>query len=118
LLAFFISLNYLGLQTQMAWEKGQSGNPSGPGKGIRRKFAESFLQAVQDDWKEHGAAAIAKVREDDPSTYLRVCAAILPKEIEVEVGEGLAALLSGISDRESAGAVGPLEEPGTDAVCH
>lgn len=103
----------------MPWEKGKSGNPSGRPKGSRAKLAESFINDIQEDWKDNGKAVLAKVRTEDPSTYLRVVAAVLPKEIEVEVGEGLAALLSAIgTEPESAGAVSPLEDTGTSSVCH
>jgi hypothetical protein len=103
----------------MAWEKGKSGNPAGRPKGSRAKLADSFINDIQEDWKQFGKEALAKVRTEDPSTYLRVVASVLPKEIEVEVGEGLAALLSGIgTEPESAGAVNPLEETGTSSVRH
>ena len=102
----------------MAWEKGQSGNPAGGKIGARRKLAESFLQTLQEDWKEHGAKTVVEMREKDPVAYVKCVAALLPQQVEHEVGEGLAALLSGISDRESAGAVSPVEDTGTGAVCH
>jgi hypothetical protein len=49
---------------------------------------------------------------------LKVVAALLPQQMELDVGVGLAALLSGLSDTESTGAVSPVEETGTGAVCH
>ena len=103
----------------MAWEKGQSGNLQGRPKGSRHKLAESFINDVQEDWKVNGKEALAKVRADDPATYLRVVASILPKEIEVEVGQGLAALLGTLGTKpESSGDAIPVEETGTGAVCH
>lgn len=100
--------------------KFQPGHPGGPGrpKGSRNKLETRVLDAFLADFEQGGPAAIKRVREEDPSTYLRVAAALLPKETTVEIGEGLAALLSGISDRESAGEVSPVEETGTGAVCH
>lgn len=103
----------------MTWKKGESGNLEGRPKGSRHKLAESFINDVQEDWKQHGKGVLGKVREEDSSTYLRVVASILPKEIEMEIGQGLAALLSASgTDTDSAGTVGPLEETGTGAVCH
>lgn len=67
------------------WEQGRSGNPRGRPKGSRNKLAESFLSALSADFDAHGAAVIERVRTEDPSTYLRVTANILPKELNVAV---------------------------------
>lgn len=74
----------------------QAGNPGGPGrpKGARSRLGESFISAVLTDFEAHGIAAIEKVRETDPSTYMRVIASILPKEVTGENGEPL---LTGIT---------------------
>ncbi len=67
------------------------GNPGGPGrpKGARSKLAEVFLTAVLKDFETNGVKAIEKVRQNDPSTYVRVIASILPKEVTGEDGEAL-----------------------------
>ena len=31
-------------------------------------------------WKENGADALRRVAENDPSTFVRVCASLMPKE--------------------------------------
>jgi hypothetical protein len=31
-------------------------------------------------WKENGAEALRSVAENDPSTFVRVCASLMPKE--------------------------------------
>ena len=64
------------------------GGPGGPGrpKGSRNKLAESFLKALYDDFQEHGIAAIHAARAQDPSSYIRVIAGLLPKEISGEEG--------------------------------
>lgn len=67
----------------MAFKPGQSGNPKGRPKGSRNKFAEKFLADFMTDWESGGVGCIEKVRTEDPSTYLRVAASILPKETEV-----------------------------------
>jgi hypothetical protein len=101
----------------MAWKKGESGTPGGRSKA-RQELGDAFIRVLRSDWEEHGASTVIEMRLKDPVAYVKVVAAMLPEQVEHEVGEGLAALLSGISDRESAGAVGPLEETGAGAVCH
>jgi hypothetical protein len=39
------------------------------------------LDAIADDFAEHGADAIAKVRISDPAAYLKLIGAIVPKEL-------------------------------------
>ena len=36
---------------------------------------------MYDDFKVHGRVAIAAVREKDPSTYVKVIAQLLPREV-------------------------------------
>lgn len=66
------------------WFKpGISPNPAGRPKGSRNKLGEHLIVALTEDFEEHGKAAIIKVREEDPSTYLKVIAQIVPKELIV-----------------------------------
>lgn len=71
------------------------GNTGGAGrpKGARNKLGEAFLKALSTDFDEHGIDAIKTVREEDPSTYVKVVASLLPKEMKLEGdGEGGAIL--------------------------
>lgn len=92
---------------------GQSGNPAGRPKGSRNKFAEAFITDLARDWEKSGSAAIEKVRTEDPSTYLRVAASIIPKELIVDKSP-----LGDLSDDELANlleAVRGLIGPGKGA---
>jgi hypothetical protein len=62
--------------------------------GVRNRFSGAFLTDFLADWEAGGAAAIKVVRLRDPSTYVRVAASILPKELMVE------AVTSGLSAEE------------------
>lgn len=65
--------------------------PGAPGrpKGSRNKLGEAFVKALADDFEEYGIATIATVRQDDPATYLKVIAGLLPKEITGEDGSAI-----------------------------
>ncbi|MFE3837832.1 hypothetical protein [Pseudogemmobacter sonorensis] len=39
------------------------------------------MTAIADDFATHGADAIARLRADDPATYLRMVTALVPREL-------------------------------------
>lgn len=73
----------------------QPGNPGGPGRslGSRNKLKELFLKALADDFEVNGIEAINRARAEKPDTYLKVIAAVLPKE---HTGEDGAPLFEGL----------------------
>jgi hypothetical protein len=94
------------------FQPGQSGNPKGRAQGSRNKLGEAFLDALLDDWQQHGAGVIAKVREEKPDQYLKVVASILPRELNVAVSP-----FEGMSDDElEAGDVRMLKDVLTTAA--
>lgn len=62
------------------------GNPGGPGrpKGSRHALSESFISALQADFRAHGEEAIRRTREEEPAAYVKVLASLLPKEVEIK----------------------------------
>jgi hypothetical protein len=63
------------------FQPGQSGNPAGRPKGARSKLSESFLKALADDFSSN---VIEKVRSTRPHEYLKIVAAVLPKQMQLE----------------------------------
>jgi hypothetical protein len=64
----------------------QPGCAPGPGRppGARNKLSELALQALGDDFAEHGPDVIKKVRETRPHHYLSIVASLLPGQLTVE----------------------------------
>jgi|RhiMethySRZTD1v2_1073278.scaffolds.fasta_scaffold1169434_2 hypothetical protein len=66
------------------FKPGQSGNPAGRPKGARSKLSESFLKALSEDFESNGIGVIESVRKDRPHEYLKIVAAVLPKQMQLE----------------------------------
>ena len=73
-------------KNQGQWQPGQSGNPAGRPKGSRNRYSENFMHAFAQDFEQHGATVIEKVRKERPQDYLKVAASLLPKEMVIEPG--------------------------------
>ena len=69
--------------------KGQSGNPAGRRPGSKNKLSELFIAAMRSDFAEHGAEAIAQLRERDPATYLAAIRSMIPQHVIAEDGDKL-----------------------------
>jgi hypothetical protein len=71
------------------WQPGQSGNPAGRLRGSRNKLSEEVICALLRDFRQHGQKAVARVRQTQPGTYLKVLALLIPREHKVEYGNSL-----------------------------
>ena len=58
---------------------GNSGG--GRPKGSRNRITDLLMTAIADDFATHGADAIARLRANDPANYLRMVAALVPREL-------------------------------------
>ena len=77
---------------------------------------------MRSDWEQHGAATVIEMREKDPVAYVKVVAAMLPEQVEMDVGGGVVELLTLVNDarrkRGDPAFVAGMEPGGADAVCH
>jgi hypothetical protein len=68
------------------------GNPSrGRQRAARDKISTAFLEALNEAFHEpndsggcKGLDAIKKVRDEDPATFARIYATLLPRQLEIE----------------------------------
>ena len=74
-----------GQKQDTRFKRGQSGNPSGRPKGSRNRISETFLNALADDFDQHGTTVIERVRVERPHDYLKVVVAVLPKEMSLGI---------------------------------
>lgn len=74
-------------QNPNLFKPGQSGNPKGRPKGSRNKLGEAFLEAMHNDFEQHGVSVIERVRCEKPDQYLKVIASILPKDLNINVNQ-------------------------------
>lgn len=55
-------------------------NGGGRKKGSRNRLTDTFIAAIENDFADHGADALTKLREDDPAAYIKVVASLVPRE--------------------------------------
>jgi len=65
--------------------QGSSGNPYGRPKGSRNKLGEQFIADLHAEWEQSGATALKRMAENDPVSFVKVTASILPAKIETTV---------------------------------
>ena len=84
--------NYVPKRISGKFAPGYSGNPGGSLEATRRSFNRDFLLALAADFKKYGAVAIEKVRKQQPAAYMKICALLVPREMQVEHSGGIKAM--------------------------
>jgi hypothetical protein len=90
-----------------------TGNSGGGRKlGTRRDLELALVDAVVRDFAEHGETTIERVRQEDPATYMRIAAGLLPKDVNVNVRSdlGIDSLVQRVRELAARGA-GRAEAP-------
>ena len=50
------------------------------------------LGALAEDWQQHGREVFKRVRRESPAAYLKVCAMLVPREMQVEHSNAIKAM--------------------------
>src|SRR5262249_5409219 len=53
-------------------------------EGSRRAFSADFIRTLADDFRLNGRQAIEKVRKTQPAAYMKICALLVPREMQIE----------------------------------
>jgi hypothetical protein len=64
------------------FEKGMT-KVGGRAKGVKNKLSHTFLTDLLADYEAHGAETIRICRMERPIEYVKLIAALMPREIEV-----------------------------------
>jgi hypothetical protein len=64
----------------------QTGNTGGGRpRGARNKLGEAFLEDLRDAWNERGATALARCAEEEPGTFCKIIASLLPRTVDINL---------------------------------
>ena len=69
--------------TKTRFKAGVSAHPGGKPVGSKNRITAKFLAELADDFEEHGAAVIVRVREESPATYIKIIASLIPQQVEL-----------------------------------
>jgi len=72
----------------------------------RRRVNEDFLNALHADFLEHGREIIRRAGQEQPGTYLKVLAQLVPKELQVEHS---GSVISKLSDEQLSAMIAALD---------
>src|SRR5215813_4876960 len=71
-------------RSTMTFRRGVSGNPHGNRHRTRHLLNQEFMQALLLHFRQHGKKAIEKVAREQPASYLKILALLVPREHKVE----------------------------------
>ena len=67
------------------WKPGQSGNPKGRTVGSRNKLQDDFFESLVKAWTKYGDAALMAAAMTTPTDFVRIVAALMPRDLEVAI---------------------------------
>src|SRR6266511_904067 len=105
------------MESAMTFRHGLSRNPLGNRHHTRHLLNQEFIQALLLHFREHGKKAIEKVAREQPASYLKILALLVPREHKVQhsnrikdlTDEQLEAMIEYIKTSLEAQAGGPVK---------
>ena len=82
------------------------GNPDGANYRSRRLLNQEFIQALLLHFRSHGKKAIERVAKEQPASYMKILALLVPREMKVDHTNPL----GGLSDEQLEAMIAELEE--------
>jgi len=71
------------------FKDGHSGGPGRP-KGARNKITKAYLDAVAKSFAKNGPEVLEIIKEKRPDVYMKLVAALVPKDLDVKHSGDLA----------------------------
>jgi hypothetical protein len=59
---------------------------------VRTQFTNKFLADLAEAWEQNGKAALTIMFHEEPSKFVQVCAALMPRQVELDASGPLAEL--------------------------
>ena len=81
------------------WRTMCRGNPHGNRHHSRHLLNQEFIQALLLHFREHGKKAIEKVAREQPASYVKILALLVPREHKVEYSNSLKNMTSSLTLR-------------------
>ena len=66
------------------WKPGESGNLKGRPRHVRERLTQEFITDLSEVWKKDGMKALNKLAKDDPSSFCKLAASLVPRDIKVQ----------------------------------
>src|SRR5262245_34013980 len=82
--------------TKRQWVKGVSGNPGPSPEFARRTVNRQFLLDMALVWRESGLKALRQCAKEQPASFCKLYALLVPREMKIEHSTGI----KGLSDEE------------------
>jgi hypothetical protein len=90
---------------------GWHGNPHGNRHHSRHLLNQEFIQALLLHFREHGKKAIEKVAREQPASYLKILALLVPREMKFQHSQSLKSMSDEQLDQAIEALKAMLESP-------